>query len=175
LLCLAFIAAWVRSHQTTDLVVWSGSAGRYDELVTIPGQFRWTRVTNWVGNQPLRWISNPNESNYAYQPVFGQQVVRGAWLPIGIGFDGGSRRINSPIVSSHTYKPITVAYRITAVPFALPVLVTGVVVLWPLLRKFRHRRISAERRIRGLCSFCGYDVRATPGRCPECGRPSPKI
>lgn len=51
------------------------------------------------------------------------------------------------------------------VPLWFPAVLFGAGPLLSLAR-YGHRR---RRRCAGRCQKCGYDLRATPGRCPECG------
>jgi hypothetical protein len=53
-----------------------------------------------------------------------------------------------------------------SVPLWLPLLFAAALPLWVAGRTFTRRR----RRDAGLCPACGYDLRASPSRCPECGR-----
>ena len=57
-------------------------------------------------------------------------------------------------------------------PMAYPV---AVLLLLPAARSRALWRLRpANRRCQaGLCPACGYDLRATPERCPECGRQVP--
>jgi hypothetical protein len=52
-----------------------------------------------------------------------------------------------------------------AIPWAVPFVACAIAPTLVLARRLRRRR----RSTRGLCVACGYDTRATPDRCPECG------
>jgi hypothetical protein len=54
------------------------------------------------------------------------------------------------------------------IPYWSVVLLSLPLPAWCLLRWRRRRRRAAL----GHCPACGYDLRATPHRCPECGRES---
>ena len=41
----------------------------------------------------------------------------------------------------------------------------------PVALNQHERRRKLKRIAHGQCQHCGYDVRFSPGRCPECGTP----
>src|SRR6476660_2193830 len=71
-------------------------------------------------------------------------------------------------VSLETAHDATMSARRVGIPWWFLMLVCGALpALW-LTRRARIAR-THRRRMAGLCSRCGYDLRATPDRCPECG------
>jgi hypothetical protein len=49
------------------------------------------------------------------------------------------------------------------------------VVIFGISVAYILRSEMPPRRPRGVCAKCGYDLRATPARCPECGTIPPKM
>jgi len=58
--------------------------------------------------------------------------------------------------------------RYVNVPYWALIVITALPVLALARREWNRRRVRA-----GRCTACGYDLRASPDRCPECGTPVP--
>ncbi len=61
-------------------------------------------------------------------------------------------------------------YQILAIPYWFPVILTAIGPIMVL----RSRRRMRRRKLAGKCPGCGYDLRGTPDRCPECGWTAPR-
>ena len=88
-----------------------------------------------------------------------------AFLTVDPGRYGfGHRRSVDRTVATPEWSHAVIAPAWVALPVLLPLPVAWLVGV--------ARRQARRRRV-GRCVQCGYDLRATPDRCPECGTPAP--
>ena len=62
---------------------------------------------------------------------------------------------------------VYISGRVLVLPLGLPTVLFGILPTIALVRLRHHRR----RRKLGLCMKCGYDLRGSTNRCPECNTP----
>jgi hypothetical protein len=174
-LCVAVVALWVRSHSRADWVQWqrsqlSGPRQRQviDKAFTAEGLLVFTRDAKraeyeaapgeetlllfepsgnpdgvrWDRFHPRSLLDGLNDSDYWPRYGFLAEVRGSEFGP----HDG-------------TW------YTVLSLPLwgltALSALLPSARLLSFVRRRFQMRP--------GLCPACAYDLRATPGRCPECG------
>jgi hypothetical protein len=160
LLCAATVVMWVRSLGTADHVQWNRAwvpePGVLEHRILSfssadgVGYFGWTTRRDDDSNFQYGW-NNVEYSKRSPRAEDARWPVDPFWKR-RFGFDHVSM-----YAGSHSY--------IIAAPHAMWATVAAMPTLTLAVRWVRKRR----RAGRGLCPSCGYDLRATPDRCPECG------
>ena len=171
LLCVAVCVAWVRGRSSADWFHWTRTgehewrretlvAGRdgvyvshlwfyFDEpgrALTYATGIGETRGLSHEKSDPQR---NPYSGTFWNRLGFGMEPAR---LSIDFAWEGPYR-----YVFSHAHVP----YWFVLIVLSSP--------CWLWLARARARRLKARRARLGRCRQCGYDLRASPERCPECG------
>jgi hypothetical protein len=141
LLCVATVVLWVRSYWYEDAIIWPS--------LTHPerGRIAWSREG---------WLH-----------VYSRQ--RGTW---GVMPYYDVDRVSNDVWPKVYNTPVRMSLRHLPEDWAADFAHWHVMVLsgsLPLIHHVRRRRARSRAGLVGHCPTCGYDLRATPDRCPECG------
>jgi len=180
-MCVATCVMWVRSYHSYDFLhlerKGNGSRGYQSHGAwTGPGEFvYYSRSDIQISQAFSPWA-------FTHYSLTGQNALK-AW-PEQRNFVAGT--------ATHTFLSVRWGHFQTSGRWGIPPLIpfrnserqrTAVVVplwmiaaattvlpvFWLVLRIIQKR----QKRL-GLCAICGYDLRATPDRCPECGTETKK-
>ena len=122
----------------------------------------WKPEVTWGRDASLRYNKLSFKDGYIEfrtrrrVPRYPSPPASAHWGAMGIGHARWNQEISGAGIYRHTNVHVSVAW---------PLLLVVSLLAWRGGRAWMARSRTAA----GCCPSCGYDLRATPERCPECG------
>lgn len=157
MLALTLAGLWLRSYRESEWVVRQTPGGLWG-FSSSQGRFSVNRQT----------ISSGRHVQFPFRRVDGPKTDLRQWPehapPTIVRFERGGVSYRT-----RTDTGTAAAYEYLIAPYWMAVLLAAALPAWSITGGARGWLARRRHRRRGLCPRCGYDLRATPGRCPECG------
>lgn len=162
LFLLVLVAAWIDSRKHFDELQLHLS-GRFLLIDCDHGQFAIQYMNNLPSYQSRFLLQRPLLSRKVNESIDAPYIPGFAYRLLGFGFGLPPSELRM-MTSGFPAADLPVYIRIGAPlwEIALPL---AMLCIFLMAREILFRR----RHTAGLCLKCGYDLRASPERCPECG------
>jgi hypothetical protein len=154
LLCVGVCVLWVRSYWIEDSIRYV-ARGRDYVVVSSWGRAACAQLYEQAPDERL--LADP----FLWSTGTPEDMPAADWGIATVDWRGFSL-VRDPSTSGGSLTFVSVPIWSVAV----------LTVIAPVLRWRSARRAALRHRkdVRDLCSSCGYDLRASPERCPECGK-----
>jgi hypothetical protein len=185
LLCVAVCVFWVRGLTGRDQIEWRYNRWLPDMSAASNGVYLTSDKRLWAhalwgkappsnGNLVYGYYLNADSSGGKPQwrvthAKYAKLSVGGVFGPVTYDSDSGTRGWGPLRWSSHRRVRPKDGDDFQSIQVGVSHWLVALVLLAPPTVWVTHLLMARRSRTRGLCLRCGYDLRATPQRCPECG------
>jgi hypothetical protein len=168
LLCVTSVGFWVRSYRYhDDYRVLVRDAGRVVDVTSLYGGLQVAKIENvynrdgaWGWTWDQGWVTSElkGSGSNSFRPGKDWQLGDGA------GTERNDQWLGFRLLTGHYGTSASTPFWSIRVPLGFLSLCFAILpAYWMMGRMMRRKRRP------GRCIKCGYDLRATPDRCPECG------
>jgi hypothetical protein len=160
----------MRGRSTFDSITWARAGGWLVSMSSRGERLYVSIVDGWPEHVPLEWQSMPllESANHDEPQWPVRNLQRRSLLGMHL-FSGNGYWVRTPSDRGHFASMPLHSIKAISVDSTLMALLSAIMPAVASILYFRKSQTRRKRKVAGQCLDCGYDLRATPDRCPECG------